>query len=113
MTIIQVMPAHQRFTLVYTPEVKQHLRAIEPKYFSLIHKVIEEKLHFEPDLVTRNRKPLRAPTFLDAEWELRFGPANRFRVFYQIDAENSEVWILAVGVKIRNRLYIGGEEIKP
>jgi hypothetical protein len=42
---------------------------------------------------------------------LRFGPNNRFRVFYQIDHEAREVRIVAVGVKDRNRLLVGGEEV--
>ncbi len=49
-------------------------------------------------------------TFEEA-WEIRFGPDNRFRVFYEIDHEADAVNILAVGVKQKNRLLIGGEEI--
>lgn len=61
---------------------------------------------------TRNRKPLRQPAAFDAEWELRFGPDNRFRVLYEIDAPVREVHVLAVGVKQGNRLFIGGEEVE-
>ena len=53
----------------------------------------------EPDVETRNRKPLKQPIAFGADWELRLGPDNRFRVFYQIDAERRQVRILAVGVK--------------
>ena len=67
---------------------------------------------FEPDAETRNRKPLRQPAVFAAQWELRFGPGNRFRVFYEIDRENREVYILAIGVKERDRLVIGGEEVE-
>jgi hypothetical protein len=35
---------------------------------------------------------------------------NRFRVFYEVDSALYEVQVLAVGVKDRNRLIIGGEE---
>jgi hypothetical protein len=59
---------------------------------------------------TRNRKPLKRPTAFGADWELRLGPDNRFRVFYQVDREGHGVRVLAVGVKDRNRLLIGGEE---
>lgn len=48
----------------------------------------------------------------EAEWELCFGPDNRFRVFYDIDMTAHEVHILAIGEKERNRLMIGGKEIK-
>jgi hypothetical protein len=43
---------------------------------------------------------------------LRFGLDNRFRVFYEIDRESRKVYILAIGVKERNRLFIGGEEVE-
>ena len=39
-----------------------------------------------------------------------FGPDNRFRVFYRIDAAKREVRVLAVGFKDRNRLFFGGKE---
>jgi len=48
----------------------------------------------------------------EAEWELRFGPDNKFRVFYDINIESNEVHILAIGVKEGNRVFIGGEEVK-
>jgi hypothetical protein len=68
-------------------------------------------LRFEPDRETRNRKLLEPPTRLAADWELRFGHGNRFRVFYTIEAESREVEILAIGIKERSRLFIGGEEV--
>jgi hypothetical protein len=65
--------------------VKLHLKTIERKYHSLIRTTIENELQFEPDVETRNRKPLKRPVTFEAEWELRFGPDNRFRVFYGIN----------------------------
>ena len=38
-------------------------------------------------------------------------PDNRFRVFYDIDMETRRVYILAIGVKERDRLFIGGKEV--
>lgn len=102
----------QRFALIYAPVVKQHLQAIEHKYHSLIRAAIETELQFEPDVETRNRKPLRRPVTFEARWELRFGPDNRFRVFYEIDLENREVYIVAVGAKEEDRLWIGGKEVR-
>ena len=90
--------------------VKEHLRAIEPKYHSLIQTEIEGQLLFEPDKETRNRKPLKRPISFGAQWELRLGPDNRFRAFYQVNDDNHEVRVLAIGLKDRNRLLIGGEE---
>jgi hypothetical protein len=54
---------------------------------------------------------LQRPVIFEAEWELRFGPHNRFRVFYRVDRQRKVVRILAIGVKRRERLWIGGEEI--
>jgi len=110
--IIVIMAKKQPFALVYADEVKRHLRAIETKYHSLIQSEIESQLLFEPERETRNRKPLQRPISFGAQWELRFGPDNRFRVFYQVTAESREVRIVAVGVKDRNCLFIGEEEVE-
>ena len=110
MTIIMVMSISYR--LVYAPQVRQHLKAIEPKYYSLIRTEIETQLKVEPTVETRNRKPLKQQADFEGEWELRFGPDNRFRVFYAIDIEHHAVHILAIGVKKGNRLFIGGEEVE-
>ena len=104
------MAKQPAFALVYADEVKQHLRAIETKYHSLIQSEIEGQLLFEPEVETRNRKPLQRPISFGAQWELRLGPDNRFRVFYQVHPDKHEVRVLAVGLKDRNRLLIGGEE---
>jgi mRNA-degrading endonuclease RelE of RelBE toxin-antitoxin system len=113
MTIIIVtMPLRSRFAIVYAPVVKQHLRAIESRHHSVIRTTIEAQLFFEPDTETRNRKPLKRPVVSEAEWELRLGSGNRFRVFYDVDREHRHVRILAIGVKERNRLFIGGEEVE-
>jgi hypothetical protein len=113
MTIIMViMPLRSRFALLYASVVKRHLRAIDARHHSSIREGIVEQRAFEPDIETRNRKPLRGPVAFEAEWELRLGPNNRFRVFYGVDREQRQVHILAIGVKERNRLFIGGEEVE-
>ena len=73
------------FTLVYADEVKEHLRRIDKKHHSLIQSEIEEQLSFQPELETRNRKPLRRAMSFGAQWELRLGPDNRFRAFYAVN----------------------------
>ncbi len=105
------MNAKSRFDLIYAPQVKTHLQAIERRYHSLIRRRIETQLQFEPNVETRNRKPLKRPVELGADWEIRFGPDNRFRVFYSVEQENRQVFILAIGVKRGNRLIIGREEV--
>ena len=111
-TIIVVMATpRQPFEVIYASQVKQHLRAIERRHYALIRRTIETQLQFEPDVETRNRKPLKRSVGLAASWELRCGPQNRFRVFYDVDHERHMVYILAIGVKQGHRLFIGGEEI--
>src|SRR5262249_9202286 len=110
--IMTIMARRQPYSLVYAPEVKKHLAAIDAKYHALVRSQIEEQLLFEPGVETRNRKPLRQPAAFAAEWEIRFGPDNRFRVLYDIDPEGRAVHILAVGEKEGNRLFVGGEEVQ-
>jgi mRNA-degrading endonuclease RelE of RelBE toxin-antitoxin system len=100
------------FKLVYDAEVVRHLAGVERKYHSVIRRAVETQLRHEPEVETRNRKPLRRPVGLGATWELRCGPQNRFRVFYEPVQDRREVHILAVGVKVRNRLVIGTEEFE-
>jgi hypothetical protein len=75
-----VMAKKVPFALRYADEVKEHLRAIESKHHSLIQSEIEQQLLFDPDVETRNRKPLTRPISFGADWEPRLGPKNRFRV---------------------------------
>jgi len=102
--------ADKDFRLVYDTEFFSQIMAIESKFHSLIRRTIENQLTYEPDVETRNRKLLVRATTFGARWELRFGRNNQFRIFYSVFADKSEVHILAVGIKIRDRLFIGGKE---
>jgi mRNA-degrading endonuclease RelE of RelBE toxin-antitoxin system len=101
-----------RFRLIFAPETIDHLDAIELKYHRLIAKTIDEQLSFAPASQARNRKALEQPAPYEATWELRFGPGNRFRVFYQVDSAERTVWVLAIGIKMGSRLLIGREEFE-
>ena len=105
------MNAKSQYTIIYAPQAKTHLKAIERKYHSLIRRTIENQLTYNPDLETRNKKPLKPPVDLAAEWESRFGSNNRLRMFYEVDQGNHQVFIFAIGAKSGNRLFIGREEI--
>lgn len=106
------MTSSRQFTLNYAPQVKQHLQVIDRKYYALIRNTIVEQLQFEPDVETRNRKPLKRPAGFGVDWEIRFGPNNRFRVFYEVDRQRGEVHILAIGVKRGHQLFSGGQEVE-
>jgi mRNA-degrading endonuclease RelE of RelBE toxin-antitoxin system len=98
------------FAIVFAPEVVEHLRAIERKYHQVIQTTIDEQLSFTPEKETKNRKLLEQPAPFGSTWELRFGPTNRFRVFYEVDDQIRSVQIIAIGIKERDRLFIGREE---
>lgn len=106
------MPYTHKFELSFAPEVVEHLVIIERKYHPLIQKTLDEQLVYEPDHQTRNRKPVEQPAPFAATWELRFGPGNRIRVFYDVDRVEHVVWILAIGIEKRARLFVGGEEFQ-
>ena len=102
----QATPVHS----VFCAEAIEHLDGIEPKYHGMLRRTINEQLTSTPAEETRNRKPLEQPAPFGASWELRCGPDNRFRVFYDVDSASGTVGILAVGVKDRSCLLIGGKE---
>ena len=104
--------APPEYRLIFAAVVARHFDRIERRHHSQIRAAIGQQLRHEPDREARNRKPLRRSMSFGATWELRCGPGNRFRVFYHVDRERRDVVVLAVGVKERNRLTIGGEEIE-
>lgn len=83
-------------------------RRLTARQRSTVFQAIERQLSNEPTRETRNRKPLRPNPV--APWELRVGA---LKIFYDvINTPPSVVRVLAVGIKDRAALRIGGEEIK-
>jgi hypothetical protein len=69
---------------------------------------VDTQLVHQPNVETRNRKPMRPNPV--APWELRVG---NLRVYYDIDEEPEQcVTVVAIGKKIRNRVQIGDEEVE-
>jgi len=97
--------------IIYDCEVFGHLATIPRKYHGAIRDAIVEQLRDEPQVRTRSRKPLDPPVRSGADWELRCGPANRFRVLYRVGVDG-RVRILAIGVKEGDRLLVGGREFE-
>jgi len=106
------MASQTPYIIIYAPAIKDHLRFIERRYHSLFEQVIREQLRFEPQQETRNRKPLLRVLLTGADWELRLGPNNRFRVLYKVDSKKREVNVLGIGIKERNVLLVGGEGVQ-
>jgi mRNA-degrading endonuclease RelE of RelBE toxin-antitoxin system len=61
----------------------------------------------EPLRETRNRKKLRENPL--SHWELRLG---QYRVFYDVSEIEQQVKVIAIGHKVHNKLFIGGEEFE-
>lgn len=96
------------FVIEYAPEVEEHLRGLTVRQRAILFDAIDAQLINEPNIETRNRKPMRPNPI--APWELR---VQNMRVFYDIENEPVQrVIILAVGVKDHNRIMIGGKEIE-
>ena len=104
------MAKRPKFTLSFAPQAIEHMDLIESKYHGLLRRTINEQLTCALTEETRNRNPLDQPAPFEASWEVRCGPDHRFRVFYDVESDSKEVRVLAIGVKDRNRLLIGGEE---
>jgi mRNA-degrading endonuclease RelE of RelBE toxin-antitoxin system len=95
------------FEIIFSPEAEDHVRNLSARDRVTVLDQIEVQLTHEPDVLTRNRKRLRPNPF--ADWELRVG---EHRVFYNVHVDQSEVEIVAVGMKLHNRLWILGEEFE-
>ena len=96
------------YRIEYSPATDDHLRALTARQRAAVFDAVDGQLAHQPGLETRNRKPMR-PNPL-SPWELRIG---ELRVYYEIsDKPNNVVTIVAVGVKDRNRVLIGGKDIE-
>ncbi len=96
------------YTIEYSPETDAHLGGLTARQRMLVFDTVDRQLVYQPTVETRNRKPMRPNPV--APWELRIGT---LRVYYDV-AELPEpmIFIRAVGIKYRNRVLIGGEEIE-
>jgi len=100
--------AQLAYRIQYAPIVERHLRALRAGERAVVFDSVEEQLANEPCVETRNREPMRPNPI--APWELRIG---HLRVYYDIEEEpEAVVTVLAVGMKDRNRILIGGEEFE-
>jgi mRNA-degrading endonuclease RelE of RelBE toxin-antitoxin system len=95
------------YQIEFAKAVKAHLGALTAAQRRTVLDALDRQLTYEPLKETRNRKPLRPNPV--APWVLRIG---ELRVFYEASDEPAVVRILAVGIKIRESVRIGGEEIK-
>ena len=96
------------YLIQYAPEAEEHLRALTARQQRIVLDTVDRQLLNQPTVETRNRKPMRPNPI--APWELRIGD---LRVYYEVSDEYAAtVTVLAIGIKERSRVKIGGEVIK-
>jgi len=84
------------------------MRWLTARQQKIVLDTVDRQLVNQPNVETRNRKPMRPNPV--APWELRIG---NLRVYYEVnDHPESTVVVLAVGIKDRDRVRIGGETVK-
>lgn len=89
-------------------QVECHLRYLTKYEQRLVLDEMSRQLLHEPDVRTRNRKPME-PNPL-AAWELRIGD---LRVYYDLYLQPEKLVVVrAIGKKDRSRVFIGGEEYR-
>ena len=93
------------YRIVYAEEIRDHLRYLTARQRAMLLDSIEEQLTHEPTTATRHRKEMVENSF--ASWELRLGD---LRVYYDVTEDPQTVAVIAVGIKRRNRVFIGGLE---
>jgi mRNA-degrading endonuclease RelE of RelBE toxin-antitoxin system len=92
------------FQVDFTIRANEHFAALTARQRTIVLTGIDEHLTNEPHVETRNCKLMR-PNPL-ATWELRLG---NIRVYYNVESgTDSRVEIQAIGVKVRNQVYLGG-----
>jgi len=95
------------YDVEFTRTAYSHLQVLRHYDRNAILDAVREQLTQVPEEETRNRKLLRANPL--ADWELRVGV---YRVFYEVDTGVRRVRVVAVGLKDRERLIIGGQEVR-
>ena len=95
------------YLLRFLPDAVDHLRSLRAAERTLVLETVERQLSHQPEVETRNRKPLRPNPF--ATWELRIGD---LRVFYDIVESDQAVDIVAVGRKMGSEVHIAGEIVE-
>ncbi|MGH7782277.1 MAG: type II toxin-antitoxin system RelE family toxin, partial [Candidatus Binatia bacterium] len=70
------------YVIEYSPEAEDHLLRFTARRQRIVVEAVDRQLLNEPDVETRNRKPMRPNPV--APWELRIGD---LRVYYEVSDE--------------------------
>ena len=96
------------FKIEYSPDAEDQLRTLTAHQRAIVLDNVDDQLTYKPDVETRNRKPMRPNPI--APWELRIGD---LRIYYDFSKKPKKiVYVRAIGIKDRNIVRIGEEEIQ-
>lgn len=96
------------YRIDFSPEADEHIARLRAHERARLLNAIASQLVHQPMLETRHRRRLRPNPV--APYRLRVG---ELRVSYDVRrAPESLVVVKAVGIKVRNRVYVGGKEIE-
>jgi mRNA-degrading endonuclease RelE of RelBE toxin-antitoxin system len=93
------------FRIAFTPSALADIQWFRKYEQKIIFDKIEEQLTHQPNVETRNRKPLRPNQV--AEWELRIG---KYRVFSDADTDRNAGEVKLVGSKEGHKLLVRDKE---
>lgn len=96
------------YRIEYSPETVEHLAALTSRQSAIVLDVVSRQLAHEPTVQTRHRARMR-PNPIGGH-RLRIGD---LRVYYDVIEEPERIVVVkAVGIKVRERVFIGGEELR-
>ena len=94
------------YEIRFLDDAEEHLKDLTARERSMVLDAIAEQLTDEATLPTRNRRRMRENEL--AQYRLR---VSHLRVYYDVDDNEGLVVINAIGIKVREKVFIGGEEI--
>ena len=95
------------YRIEFTPEALRHFEALHARQRGIVRDALLAQLLHQPTRATRNRRRLRPNTL--AGYRLR---VRNLRVYYDVvDEPDGLVLVQAIGIKVRERVMIAGEEI--
>ena len=95
------------YRITYAKPTRNHLEILSRRQRRMLFDAVDEQLTHEPTVRTKRRKRMR-PNPL-ATWELRVGS---LRVYYDVfSVPAPTVLVVAVGIKDRDVLRIGGQVV--
>jgi hypothetical protein len=98
-----------RHRIVLTSDAEAHLRLLTARQRATVADGMERQWVYEPTRETRNWKRMK-PNLI-ATWELRI---ENLRVYYRVaSGPEPKAVVVALGVKVGNRVWVGNEELIP